>query len=140
MDVLGPTAGGTLFAVTTDRMGTSGYNNSDLIAACAEPGPPPASNRDYTFCFGGSSFATPVAAGVAGLILSLDNLLTRDAVQRLLQDTADKVSDSLGAYSDRDWLLGSGRRRGAHARLRPHQRFRGRPHRRPFCCRRARGS
>ncbi|MFU0507074.1 S8 family serine peptidase [Pseudaminobacter sp. NGMCC 1.201702] len=101
MDVLGPTHGGTLDAVTTDRQGTNGYNDVSPPITCTsvEPAPPPSANRDYTFCFGGTSFATPVAAGVAGLVLSLDNSLTRQQVQRLLQDTADKISDSAGAYS-----------------------------------------
>jgi hypothetical protein len=101
MDVLGPTHGGTLDAVTTDRRDANGYNYLAPPSTCAsvEPAPPPNSNRDYTFCFGGTSFSTPVTAGVAGLILSLDNSLTRLQVQRLLQDTADKISDSAGAYS-----------------------------------------
>ena len=102
MDVLAPTSGGTLDGVTTDEQGPSGYNNADLDPQCpsTEPSPPPGLSRDYTFCFGGTSFATPVTAGVAGLILSRDETLTRDQVQQLLQDTADKISDSAGAYSE----------------------------------------
>ena len=41
-----------------------------------------------------------MTAGVAGLILSRDETLTRDQVQQLLQDTADKISDFAGAYSE----------------------------------------
>ena len=73
MDLLAPTHGGTLDAVTTDRVGDIGYNNRSplsLVSPCAsaEPGPPPLSNQDYTFCFGGTSFSAPVVAGIAGLI------------------------------------------------------------------------
>jgi subtilisin family serine protease len=102
MDLLAPTHGGTLDAVTTDRIGDIGYNNRSPVSPCAsaEPAPPPPSNRDYTLCFGGTSFAAPVVAGIAGLILSHDNSLTRLQVQRLLQDTADKISPSSGAYSE----------------------------------------
>lgn len=96
MDVLSPTDYGTLDGVTTDRQGTPGYNSSSPNpCGSAEP-----SNLDYTFCLGGNSFGVAVVAGVAGLILSHDNSLTRLQVQRLLQDTADKVSDSAGAYSE----------------------------------------
>lgn len=108
MDVLGPTKRGTLAAVSTDRRGISGYNTVSAadISTSAFPCPlgdfaaPPASNLDYTRCFGGSSFSAPVVAGEAGLLLSLDNTLARLEVQRIIQDTADKVEDSVGAYSE----------------------------------------
>jgi hypothetical protein len=70
--------------------------NLNLNPRCANP----PSNLNYTFCFGGLSFSAPLVSGVAGLILSLDDSLTRLQVQRLLQDTADKISDSVGEYSD----------------------------------------
>ncbi len=104
MDVLGPTRGGTLDAVTADRQGANGYNDgtggTPGTCAATEPTAPPNSDLDYTFCFGGTSFATPVTAGVAGLMLSLNNTLTRLQVQRVLQDTADKIEDSLGRYAE----------------------------------------
>ena len=109
MDLLAPSAGintvgsgrGTLWATTTDMRGAAGYNNNAGSASCptAEAAPPPANARDYTACFNGTSFATPLTAGVAGLILSTSPNLTRLQVQRLLQDTADKVEDSTGAYA-----------------------------------------
>ncbi len=105
MDLLAPSASGgtgTLWATTTDRQGTGGYNNNNTFAVCpsAEPGPPPANARDYTMCFNGTSFATPLTAGVAGLILSASAGMTRVQVQRLLQDTADRIEDSRAAYAD----------------------------------------
>jgi hypothetical protein len=77
MDVLGPTDGGTLGIVTTgDGVDT----------------------EDYIMDFTGNSAATPIVAGIAGLILDLSSSLTRLQVQRLLQDTADKIDDSAAGY------------------------------------------
>lgn len=105
MSVLAPTdsAGttlGTLFATTTDMQGAAGYNNNATPRICptAEAAPPPANARDYTGCFAGTSFATPLTAGVAGLLLSASPGLTRVQVQRLLQDTADRIEDSVALY------------------------------------------
>lgn len=103
MDVLGPTNGGTLNGTTTDRVGTNGFNNASppsIGCPVTDIAPPPNTDRDYTLCFNGTSFATPVVAGVVGLMLSLDNTLTRQEVQRVLQDTADKVEDSAGQYAE----------------------------------------
>ncbi len=110
MDVLGPTHRGyggvpytgTLNIVTTDVTGSAGYNNSSTSAACpsTEPSPPPANARDYTMCFGGTSAATPIVAGTAGLALAADNTLTATQVQQLLQDTADKTDDTAAAYAE----------------------------------------
>jgi len=93
---------GTLNVTTTDRTGTDGYNNVSPVALCPsiEPAPPPADARDYTLCFGGTSSATPLAAGIAGLILTVNPTLTRVQVQRLLQDTADKIEPGIAAYAD----------------------------------------
>ncbi len=95
---------GTLNVTTTDRTGTAGYNNTNTnpTGPCptAEPAPPPASDRDYTHCFGGTSSATPLTAGIVALALDVAPALTRPQVQSLLQDTADRVEDSVGAYSD----------------------------------------
>jgi hypothetical protein len=87
---------GTLNATTTDRTGTDGYNNNSPVANCPSAEP---ADRAYTFCFGGTSFATPETAGVTGLILTVNPGLTRLQVQRLLEDTADKVEDSAGHYA-----------------------------------------
>ncbi|MEB3278922.1 MAG: S8 family serine peptidase [Lyngbya sp.] len=61
---------------TTDRMGAAGYDQSD-----------------FTPYFGGTSSATPVVAGVAGLILSANPDLTAQDVRRILEQTADKIVD-----------------------------------------------
>ena len=91
---------GTLNVTTTDVTGSGGYNSNSPVAGCptVEASPPPTNARDYTACFGGTSSATPLTAGVAGLMLSVNPGLTRIQVQRLLQDTADKIEDSAAGY------------------------------------------
>ncbi|MEL6137178.1 MAG: S8 family serine peptidase [Cyanobacteria bacterium J06628_6] len=63
--------------VTCDRTGPSGYGEGD-----------------YTYTFGGTSSACPVVAGVAGLMLSANPNLEAWEVKQILQDTADKITDS----------------------------------------------
>lgn len=70
-----PLAGLGVF--TTDRTGSSGY-----------------SSGDFTGDFGGTSSATPIVAGVAALILSINPDLTAVDVKRILQETADKITDT----------------------------------------------
>jgi subtilisin family serine protease len=97
---------GTLNVVTTDGTDNADYNmekplkvdhpdyySSDHCTYEYE-------EQSYTRCFGGTSAASPITAGVAGLILSVDPTLTRAEVQRLLQDTADKIQDSIAYYSE----------------------------------------
>lgn len=62
---------------TTDQLGAAGYVMGD-----------------FTRNFGGTSSATPVVAGVAGLIISANPDLTAQQVKHILQDTADKIIDS----------------------------------------------
>lgn len=62
---------------TTDRTGAGGYDPSD-----------------FTPYFGGTSSATPVVAGVAALVLSVNPTLTAQEVRRILEQSADKIVDS----------------------------------------------
>ena len=72
--------------ITTDRMGPAGYDQSDYT---------------LTERFGGTSSATPLAAGLAALILSLDPDLTSAEVKQIMTETADKIGmDSDGEYVD----------------------------------------
>lgn len=65
---------------TTDLTGSPGYNNQS---------PPDASpNLDYTANFGGTSSATPLVAGVIGLMLQVNPNLTYRDVQHILVNTA----------------------------------------------------
>ncbi len=55
---------------TTDRTGTAGYSNGNWTV------------------IQGTSFASPLAAGVAALLLSVDDTLTSDEVRTILQQSA----------------------------------------------------
>ena len=80
LDLVAPSSGGSSSITTTDRTGGEGY---DWL-------------ESYTSSFGGTSAATPIAAGVAGLLLSRNPNLTEGEVRQHLKDTADKVG--LDAY------------------------------------------
>jgi subtilisin-like proprotein convertase family protein len=87
--IVSPSSGDTpaLGKTTTDRTGSAGYNT----AASASGG-------DYADDFGGTSSATPTAAGVVALVLEANaNLGWRD-VQEILMRSAKKVNPS-----DTDW-------------------------------------
>ncbi|HSE66384.1 MAG TPA: S8 family serine peptidase, partial [Gemmatimonadales bacterium] len=53
---------------------------------------------DYTDSFGGTSAATPLAAAVAALVLSVKPQLTRTKVRSILRKTADRIDPGGGAY------------------------------------------
>lgn len=61
---------------TTDRMGAAGYERGD-----------------FTGYFGGTSSATPVVAGVAALMLSVNPDLRSREVREIIQETTDKIVD-----------------------------------------------
>jgi subtilisin family serine protease len=69
--------------VTTDRRGGSGY-----------------ASGDYTYSFGGTSSSTPLAAGLAALILSVNPELTAAEVKGIMKDTADKIDTAGGEYDE----------------------------------------
>lgn len=69
--------------VTTDRRGVGGY-----------------SLNDYTRDFGGTSSSTPLAAGLAALILSVNPELTSLEVKQVMMQTADKIDEAEGGYVD----------------------------------------
>lgn len=79
--------------VTTDRRGTRGYDSGD-----------------YTFDFGGTSSATPLAAGLAALILTIHPDLTAAEVKEIMMETADKIDEANGGYvNGHSELFGHGR-------------------------------
>ena len=73
-----------------------GYNNSFPDPNSPEP---ELANRNYTNSFGGTSSATPLAAGIAGLLLTLNPDLTRTEVQQILQHTAEKIEPDVANYN-----------------------------------------
>lgn len=82
VDICAPGGASAGDMVTVDRMGAAGYD--------------PTAN--YTVGFNGTSAATPVAAGVAALILSAEPDLTRQQVTQRLIDTADFVDTDNVTY------------------------------------------
>ena len=89
VDLLAPSSGGragTLRIETTDNAGAAGYSTGDYCRATDSSG------------FGGTSSATPLAAGVAALVLSVDPELTAEDVRRVLRTTARKIDAQAAAY------------------------------------------
>lgn len=84
---------------TTDRSGGNGYDASN-----------------YTATFGGTSSATPLSSGIAGLILSRNPSLTRAQVKSAMQSSADHVGPE-PYISGRNDRYGSGRLNASQALL-----------------------
>lgn len=82
VDCCAPSNGGTNGITTTDRLGNKGYDNGD-----------------YTDSFGGTSSASPTAAGVMGLILSVNPSLTRTEAIDIMLTTTEKVDLAGGSYN-----------------------------------------
>ena len=73
-------------------------------------------NGNYCRVFNGTSAACPVAAGLAGLVLSLDPSLTAAQVQAIIQFSAeDGVGDAGEDTAGRDEYMGYGRVNAADA-------------------------
>ena len=100
MEVLAPTDNeganaGTLWPVSTDFTGAPGYNDNDHIPECPSPdlGPPPPGHLlSYTRCANGTSYATPLTAGIAGLMMSVDPGLTPERVGRFCRTPRTRSS------------------------------------------------
>ena len=74
LDFVAPSNGGVESIRTTDVTGTRGVNAGD-----------------YTGSFGGTSAATPLASGVAALMLSRNPDLTADQIRALMRQTCQKI-------------------------------------------------
>ena len=91
LDFLAPSNGGTKKIFTTDvSIHNRGYNLGDINQGDAD--------GLYTNSFGGTSSATPLAAGVAALILSLKPELKWDEVRNYMRNTADKINQDKANY------------------------------------------
>ncbi|MBJ8193212.1 S8 family serine peptidase, partial [Bacillus cereus] len=86
--------------ITADRSGDSGYNSGGNPRELQDP--------NYTGRFGGPSSASPLAAGIVGLMLSANPDLNLQQIKEILARTADKIGDfasytretALGRHSD----------------------------------------
>jgi subtilisin family serine protease len=107
VSVVAPSSGGVAGIFTTDvSYSTRGFNLGEAVEGGAD--------GLHTNSFGGTSSATPLAAGVGALALAANVRLTRDELKSILQDTADGIGsgyDSNG-HSDR---FGFGRVNAARA-------------------------
>ncbi|MBL9132255.1 MAG: proprotein convertase P-domain-containing protein, partial [Verrucomicrobiaceae bacterium] len=92
--VCAPSSGGQQGITTTDRTGAPGYNEEGGTVEH-----PDFTNTDYTNTFGGTSSATPAAAGVVALMLQANPNLTYRDVQEILVRTAVKNDEY-----DGDWV------------------------------------
>jgi subtilisin family serine protease len=92
IDFVAPSSGGTKRIFTTDvpyknrgfNIGRPGQGDSDGF---------------YTNSFGGTSSATPLAAGIGALVLSVNPDLTAEQVRQLLRKSCDKI-DPVNAQYD----------------------------------------
>jgi len=75
---------------TVDNTGQDGYNSGNYSQGDKK--------GNYTNDFGGTSSACPLAAGITGLLLSVNPKLTKDQVYEIFKETSDKVGN--GNYSN----------------------------------------
>ena len=75
---------------TTDRSGPRGYNSGKATLGDTA--------GHYTSRFGGTSSATPGAAGVAALVLARNPTLRGDEVRDILRRCCDRIDPSGGQY------------------------------------------
>lgn len=97
LDFLAPSDGGVATVFTTDRPGLEGYNS-----ALSPEG-------DDAYDFGGTSASSPLAAGVAGLVLSMNSYLYSGEVRALLRGSCDKIGGVTYDTAGRNFYYGSGR-------------------------------
>ncbi|HEX2223201.1 MAG TPA: S8 family serine peptidase [Thermoanaerobaculia bacterium] len=84
ISLVAPSSGGIRGIFTTDvSLPNRGFNVGLAAAGGA--------NGLHTNSFGGTSSATPLAAGVGALVLSVNPNLSRSDLRDLLQSTADKI-------------------------------------------------
>lgn len=85
-----------------DIVAPTGTNTTDV------QGPDGENEGDYTTLFGGTSSACPIAAGVAGLMLSADPALRSADLTRILQETARQSFFATPGSDGHDGLYGHG--------------------------------
>jgi subtilisin family serine protease len=130
MEFVAPGAGAGSAGITTtdnednNEYGADGYNvggirvDPDFWPYWVSYGPDIDPDGKYTGYFGGTSAATPIAAGVAGLVLSVNPRLTATDVRVLMEHTCDKVSPQDARYdgiTSKSFKYGYGRTNAAKA-------------------------
>ncbi len=98
LDFLAPSNGGWNDIATLDPVGDAGWTP-----------------QDYKLNFGGTSAATPLAAGIAALMLSRNPALTAEEVRSILQNTCDKIGGVTYAEDGTHPMYGHGRVNAARA-------------------------
>lgn len=89
LDFVAPSNGGYAGITTTDRTGEDGYNKAGT--GNDYPVPDPLSDTNYTSTFGGTSSASPLAAGIGALLLSKNPNLTASQIRTIMRDSADEI-------------------------------------------------
>lgn len=91
IDFLSPSDGGTKGIFTTDVPDPNrGYNLGNPSQGDPE--------GFYTNEFGGTSSATPLAAGIGALLLSINPDLTAEQVRQIMRETCDKIDPNNANY------------------------------------------
>jgi subtilisin family serine protease len=104
----GETWWGSNFGPEVDLAAPGVHNFTTDIVGADGDNPGGAVNADYMNNFNGTSSSTPIVAGVAGLVLSINPNLTEAQMRRLLTQTADKVGQVV--YTNgRNNQMGQGR-------------------------------
>lgn len=80
LDFVGPSGGGYEGVPSTDRTGANGYSSGDYVSELS-----------------GTSFSTPLAAGIAALMLSKNPSLTPADIRSIMRGTADQIGGNNGA-------------------------------------------
>jgi subtilisin family serine protease len=86
IDFVAPSNGGIQGITTTDRTGAVGYTGTD-----------------YTNSFGGTSSATPLAAGIGALLLSKNSELTANEIRTIMRNSCDKIGNDAYDNSGSGW-------------------------------------
>ena len=111
IDFVAPSSGGTLRIETTDVQGVFGYNKTEggnYTKAHDDSGLNPGGRPSG---FGGTSSATPLAAGIAALILSENPDLSGEEVREIMRESAVKIDQENVDYGSNGWSreMGYGR-------------------------------
>ena len=103
ISICAPSSGAGGWGITTADV--RGRSTDPQTGRLAESG---YDSGDFTQTFGGTSSATPLVAGICGLILSVKPELTAKEVKALLEQTARKIGPSAAYVNGRSVQFGAG--------------------------------